>query len=92
METKEFTGFKIDLIPNSLETPMNLIFDGVACCSIELPSTGEFHVFPADDRALYHLVQFKFNGAKKNPPELDFHVLVSELEKFKKASVLPVIS
>ncbi|CAH6901436.1 conserved hypothetical protein [Vibrio chagasii] len=92
MDTHDFTGFKIDLIPNSPETPMILIFDGVACCSIELPSIGEFHVFPADDRALYHLVQFKMDGAKNNPPEIDFHVPVSEMERFKKTSLLPVIS
>lgn len=92
MDKHNFTGFKLELTPNCLEVPMILIIDSVATCSIELPSTGEFHVFPDDDRALYHLVMFKMDGAKNNPPELSFHVPVSELERFKKTSILPVIS
>ncbi len=92
MDIYDFTGFKLELVPNCSESPMILIIDGTASLSIELPSTGEFHIFPADDVSDCHLVMFKMNGAKNNPPEVSFHVLVSELEKFKKTSVLPVIS
>lgn len=71
---------------------MILMINGAASLSIELPSTGEFHIFPSDDVSDYQLVMFKMNGAKNNPPEISFHLLVSELETFKKTSVLPVIS
>ncbi|MCG6230279.1 hypothetical protein [Vibrio furnissii] len=71
---------------------MTLMIDGAASFSIELPSTGEFHIFPADDVSDYHLVMFKMDGAKNNPPEVIFHVLASELESFKNISVLPVIN
>ncbi|NAW91725.1 MULTISPECIES: hypothetical protein [unclassified Vibrio] len=92
MNIHNFTGFKFELIPNCAESPMILKIDGTACLSIELPSTGEFHIFPADDVSDYHVVMFKMNGSKNNPPEVSFHVLASELETFKKTSVLPVIS
>ncbi|WP_017190674.1 hypothetical protein [Vibrio harveyi] len=94
MNIHDFTGFKLELelVPNSAESPMILMIDGAASFSIELPSTGEFHIFPADDVSDYHVVMFKMNGAKNNQPEVSLHVLASELEKFKKTSVLPVIS
>ncbi|HDY7754165.1 TPA: hypothetical protein ACGUPI_004343 [Vibrio vulnificus] len=92
MNIHDFTGFKVELVPNCSESPMNLMIEGAAAFCIELPSTGEFHIFPADDVSDYHLVMFKMNGAKNNPPEVSFHLLASELETFKKTSVLPVIS
>ncbi|WP_281188847.1 hypothetical protein [Vibrio harveyi] len=92
MDIYDFTGFKLELVPNCAQAPMILMINSEAICSIELPSTGEFHVYPAGDGADYHLVMFKMNGAKNNPPEVGFRVLASELEAFKKTSVLPVIS
>ena len=68
------------------------MIDGVASFRIELPSTGEFHIFPANEASDYHEVMFKMDDAKKSPPEVSFHVLTSELEAFKKTSLLPVIS
>ncbi|WP_326005424.1 hypothetical protein [Vibrio cholerae] len=88
--THNFTGFKLDLAPCQ-KTPMSLMIEGVAACTIELPSTGEFHVLPVDDVSDYHLVMFKMDGSKNNTPEIALHVLVSELERFKQVSVLPVI-
>ncbi|MBT2909691.1 hypothetical protein PL84_03725 [Vibrio anguillarum] len=90
MDIHSFTGFKLDLVPCS-EAPMSLMIEGAAACTIELPSTGEFHVLPVDDVSDYHLVMFKMDGSKNNTPEIVLHALVSELERFKQASVLPVI-
>ncbi|EJC6974809.1 hypothetical protein AB8I23_004204 [Vibrio alginolyticus] len=91
MHTHEFTGFKLESVINSPQAPMILIIDGAAFCNIELPSTGAFHIYPPDNGADYHLAMFKMNSATSTPPEVSFHVLVSELEAFKRTSVLPVL-
>ncbi|HFC9430983.1 TPA: hypothetical protein AB5E57_001615 [Vibrio cholerae] len=91
MTTYVFTGFDIELVPNCPNAPMRLIIKNMAALSIELLSTGVFYVQPSDF-GLDHVVMFKMNANTKSTPEISFHIPASEIEQFKKISILPVMS